>query len=107
MTTIEHILEVLSQMVGTPTFRRRFSAPQLLREPAEVERVRENLPSSLLPFMREENPGWWDIYALDMTDPLRERVVVWADNAVVAEWSSFDEFLKWIREELPGTSGSR
>ena len=100
----EHVLEILAAMVGTDAFRARLPNAHLLNEPAEIEEAREDLPASLLPFMRVEEPQWPDIYALDLDDHHRNRIVVWSDHAIVAGWNTMDDFLSWLRELPPRAS---
>ena len=98
---IEHVIEKLTPVIATHAFRDRFPIARLLRTPFERKAVCETIPPALLPFMIEELPQWPDIYAFDLTDPERDRVVVWSDHAVVAEWNTLDEFLNWIRSTPP------
>ena len=98
---IEHVVEQLTPVIATPAFRDRFPTARLLRTPSDCEAACEKTPPALLPFMIEEHPQWPDVYALYLADPELDRVVVWSDHAVVAEWNTFDELLDWIRSTPP------
>ena len=69
----------------------------LVQSEADIQRAKEMLPEVLLPFMTIEQSSWSDVYAFDFsTSP--PSVVVWADDAIVERWDSFDRFLHWARE---------
>jgi len=95
-----HVLDQLTPITRAQAFRDHFPGARLLRSSAEIDAARENLPPTLLPFMCEEQPQTQDIYALDQGNPGRDRVVVWNDHAIVAEWDSIDAFLHWLRERI-------
>jgi hypothetical protein len=87
----------LAAISDTESFRSRFPNSRLLRSAADIEQARRNLPANLLPFMFQEQPGSTDVYAFDLDDPNGNRVVVWNDHAVVADWASLAEFLAAMR----------
>jgi len=49
--------------------------------------------------MKEQQGGWFDIYAVDMRD---NSIVVWADHAIVQRWEVFDAFTNWLRQAKSG-----
>ena len=53
--------------------------------------------------MSEEQPGSTDVYAFDLQDEQGNRVVVWNDHAVVADWKTFEEFVDWVSRD-PSTA---
>lgn len=101
LARVQSACDAVGPMMDTPNFRTRFPTARLLRSVHEVETeaARARLPSTLLPFMAEDQARWADVYALDLEDRSEQRVVVWADHAVVAEWSTFDAFLVWVRDD--------
>jgi hypothetical protein len=93
--------EQFSELLSSEGFRRAFSDTRLLLSAPEITAARESIPASFLPFMREEQPSWPDIYAFDLDSTSPEfRVVVWSDHAVVMDWESFPIFIQWIREHI-------
>src|SRR5262245_51146258 len=70
----------------------------VLESEADIQRAKQELPAGLLPFMAIQQSGWSDIYAFDFsTTP--PSIVVWADDAIVERWDSFDRFLEWTKNE--------
>ena len=67
----------------------------LLESEVELSRVRERLPTGLVPFMTIEEPSWPDVYAFDFSTN-SPSIVVWSDHAIVRRWDSFESFLQWI-----------
>src|ERR1041385_4809727 len=68
----------------------------VLQSEADIQRAKEGLPEGLLPFMTIEQSGLSDVYAFDFsTTP--PSVVVWAGDAIVECWDSFDRFLEWTK----------
>lgn len=98
---IERALESLFAVADTPGFRKRFPKAQLLKTPVEIESAREVLPDELRPFMREDQLSPPDVYAFDLGDPLKGKIVVWNGHAVVADWESMDGFLEWALSGRP------
>ena len=69
-----------------------------MQSEADIQHAKEGLPEGLLPFMTIEQSSWSDVYAFDSsTTP--PSVVVWADDAIVECWDSFDRFLEWTKNE--------
>ena len=95
--------DVLAASVSSPAFRSRFPSARLLRSAEVIEAARRELPTTLLPFMSEEQPGSTDVYAFDLQDEQGNRVVVWNDHAVVADWKTFEEFVDWVSRD-PSTA---
>src|SRR5262245_19327195 len=94
-------LETLIKLLSTKLFRRNFNPSRLLLSVSNISSARENLPSGLLPFMPEEQWSSPDVYAFDLHSPGPEfRVVVWAGDAIVAEWWGFSDFITWICERM-------
>jgi hypothetical protein len=94
-------LEEFSALLASNGFGRAFGNTQLLLSTPEIATVREDIPSALLPFMREEQPSWPDIYAFDLDSKHPEfRVVVWSGHATVMVWESFTVFVQWVRERI-------
>ena len=94
-------VELFSELLSSEGFRRAFSDSRLLLSAPEIEAVRENIPASFLPFMRQEQPSWPDIYAFDIDSTSPEfRVIVWSDHAVVMDWESFPVFIQWVIEHI-------
>src|ERR1051325_4626729 len=90
-----------SALTVSAGFRRAFSDTRLLLSEPEIAAARESIPASFLPFMREEQPSWPDIYAFDLDSTRPEfRVLVWSDHAVVMDWESFPVFIQWVREHI-------
>ncbi len=95
------MFEEFSALLGTDGFRRAFPATCLLLSAPEIAAAREGIPAALLPFMREEQPSWPDIFAFDLdSDDPEFRVVVWSDHAIVMDWESFPVFLPWVRAHI-------
>jgi hypothetical protein len=93
--------EEFSDLLSSESFRRAFSDTHLLLSLDEIAAARESMPDSLIPFMREDQPSWPDIYAFDLGSKQPElRVVVWSDHAVVMDWESFPVFIQWIRDHI-------
>jgi hypothetical protein len=93
--------EEFSALRASEDFRRAFSDTRLLLSAPEIAEALESIPTALLPFMREEQSPWPDIYAFDLDSVGPEfRVVVWADHAIVMEWQSFPVFIQWVREHI-------
>jgi hypothetical protein len=71
----------------------------LISSVAEIRKVQQEIPEGLLPFMKEEQDRWWDIYAFELADTSPEySVVVWADHAIVERWKSFPAYTAWLRQ---------
>jgi hypothetical protein len=100
-TNTEQVFDRLTAVMATHAFQTRFPTARLLRTASEIEAARANLPVSLVPFMREDQQQWPDIYAFSADDRQRERIVVWSDHAIVAGWDTFDAFLDWVRGDPP------
>jgi hypothetical protein len=95
------MFEEFTSLLSTKSFRVVFSSAQLLLSTPEIAAARANIPAALLPFMREEQRTWPDIYAFDLdSDGPEFRVVVWADHAIVMDWESFPVFFQWVREHI-------
>jgi len=95
------MFEEFVSLLDTDGFRRAFPDTRLLLSAPEIAAARENTPTALLPFMREEQPSWPDIYAFDRTSDGPEfQVVVWSDHAIVMDWQSFPVFFQWVREQI-------
>ncbi len=95
------IFEELVSLLDTEGFRRAFPRTRLLVSASEIAATSEGIPAGLLPFMREEQAGWADIFAFDReSEPPEFRVVVWADHAVVMDWASFRVFYQWVQEQI-------
>lgn len=90
--------DAIADLMDTHAFRRRFSGMRLLRLSQDIRAIREQLPDAFLPFMTDSS----DVYAFDLGTRSGERVVVWNDHAVVADWPSFEAFVSWLR----GTPGA-
>jgi len=87
----------IAEVIGSPSVRDRFPSATLLRSSEEIEAASAGLPSGFLPFMTACQPTSKDVYAFESGDGDSEKVVVWNDNAVVADWSTFKEFIEWLR----------
>ena len=96
---VQAACDAIAEIMDTAAFRSRFSNVRLLRSVGEIEGARQHLPSALLPFMVEPQPESVDVYAFDSNDEIAPKVVVWNDHAVVWDWSSFELFMKWIRDD--------
>jgi hypothetical protein len=94
---VEAACNAVAAMMDTPAFRARFSTVRLLRTSQDIQAARKDLPHGLLPFMTEQQPASTDVYAFDLLNDNGERVVVWNDHAVVADWTNFDAFAGWLR----------
>jgi hypothetical protein len=95
------MFEEFSALLGTDGFRRAFPDTCLLLSAPEIAAARESISGALLPFMREEQPSWPDIFAFDLDSGSPEfRVVVWSDHAIVMDWESFPVFFQWVREHI-------
>jgi hypothetical protein len=89
--------EEFSNLLKSDGCRRVFPAARLLLSPREIAVERSSMPDAFIPFMREEQPSWPDIYAFDLeSDGPEFRVVVWSDHAVVMDWQSFPVFNEWV-----------
>src|ERR1700742_3286596 len=92
------MFEEFTSLLSTEGFRRAFPDNRLLLSASEIGVARESTPTALLPFMREEQLSWPDIYAFDLdSDGPEFRVVVWSDHAIVMDWQSFPVFFQWVR----------
>ena len=103
MTTATAV-KILETMIDTAVFRARFPNVRLLRTPAEIAEARKRLPQSLMPFMRDMNEwrqGCFTYYGIDLDDPNQNRVAVWSCDAIVFDWATLDDFIKWIHTPLP------
>ena len=90
-----------SALIASEGFRRAFDDTRLLLSAPDIAMARDSTPTAFLPFMREENPSWPDIYAFDLRGkPPEFRVVVWSDHAVVMDWDSCAAFIQWVREHI-------
>lgn len=96
-----------SKILATPIGRERFPNARLLDEPEEVERIRQELPPNLLPFMVVEQSTWTDVFAFDRGTGKPDRVVVWAGDAIVMDWDSLEAFVDWIGRRPPADSQNR
>ena len=77
---------------------RAFCNGVLLLSLVDIDAVREDIPDRLLPFLRDHNGQWPDIYAFDLDSQYLElRVVVWCDHAIVMDWNTFADFLRYVR----------
>ena len=95
------MFEEFASLRNTESFRSAFPHTRLLSSQSEITAARERIPITLLPFMREEQPSWPDIYAFDLNSAGPEfRVVVWSDHASVRDWENFPVFLQWVRERI-------
>jgi len=91
------LLGDLARLMLVHGFRESFPNACLLLSAQEVADARKTMPSTLLPFMRVlENQGP-DFYAFDLNDARGWRIVVWADHAIVEEWTTFADFLGFLR----------
>jgi hypothetical protein len=97
----EAACDAIAGVMDTPAFRSRFSGVRLLRSSQDIQAIREQLPDAFLPFMTEQQPASGDVYAFDLETQSGDRVVVWNDHAVVADWPSFKAFCNWLRGD-PG-----
>jgi hypothetical protein len=90
-----------SAILASEGFRRAFGETRLLLSADEIAAARKSIPDALIPFMREEQPSWPDIYAFELDSKRQEfRIVVWSDHAVVMDWESFPFFIQWVREHI-------
>lgn len=96
MTKNKHAIGKLAAIMATNDFRTRFLTACLLCTPSEIETARENMPTNLLPFIREEQTQLSDFYAFDLSALQNDRVVVRSDHAIVADWNTFHAFLSWV-----------
>jgi hypothetical protein len=95
------MFDEFASILSTESFRRAFPDSRLLLSASEIAAARESIPETLLPFMREEQPSWPDIFAFDLENDGPEfRVVVWSDHAIVMDWESFPVFFQWVRERV-------
>ena len=95
------MFEEFSTLLGTGGFRRAFPDTRLLLSASEIVAARESTQAAFLPFMREEQPSWPDIFAFDLDSGGPEfRVVVWSDHAIVMDWESFPVFFQWVCEQI-------
>ncbi len=92
LSAIHSVTEALS----TPAVRARFPGAEVLGKSPEAEAACAGMPVTLLPLFLERQQSTWDIYAFDLCSPEPQRIVAWNDHAVVAEWPTFDAFLKWM-----------
>ncbi len=94
-------LALPSEVVAAKDQLNRFCSSQgapgvVLQFEADIQRAKEELPEGLLPFMTIEQSSWSDVYSFDFsTTP--PSVVLWADDAIVERWDSFDIFLEWTK----------
>lgn len=93
---IETACNTIVKVMDDPTLRSRFPNVRLLRSSKEIEATRKSLPSVLLPFMIELQPTSADVYAFEVGDEVSDKVVVWNDHAIVADWSRFEDFVNWL-----------
>jgi hypothetical protein len=94
-------VQELSIIIASEGSRRAFGDTRLLLSAPEIAESRDSTPTGFLPFMRQENPSWPDIYAFDLCSELTEfRVVVWSDHAIVMDWKSFPVFIQWVRKHI-------
>jgi len=94
-------VEEFASLLQTENFQRLFPAARLISSVHEIVVTRKSTPNSFIPFMREEQPSWPDIYAFDLdSDGPEFRVSAWSDHAVVMDWASFPVFLQWIHESI-------
>lgn len=95
----------LSEMVALSKetqFREHFPKWSFMFTLAEVtEALTSDIDESYLPFAREVQNKWCDYYCFDQTDDAQEpKVVMFAEDAVVADWETLDLFLLWVREQI-------
>src|SRR5688572_20634616 len=96
---VEAACRELAAVMGAAAVRASFPKARLLQSSSEIDGASRQLPATLLPFMVDEQGQRSDVYAFDLEDSTADRVVVWNDHAVVADWNSFDAFLNWLRIE--------
>jgi hypothetical protein len=95
------MLDALCAFVDQDDFSRGFPTARLLLSSPEVKAARKRLPHKLLPFMRDDQRSWPDIYAFDLrSDGPEHSVIVWSDHAVVMRWPSFSDFFDWARAHV-------
>jgi hypothetical protein len=82
--------------LSIPAVRARFPGAEVPADSVEAETVCAGLPSELLPFLLEKQQSTWDVYAFDLSAPEAQRILVWNDHAFVAEWPTFDAFIRWM-----------
>ncbi len=87
-------------LLATPDFACRFGDANAV---TSADCIRElhalDCPSSIIPFMWVQQPGFRDYYGFS---PLAEStdecpVVVFADHAVVHDWPDWDSFVDWVK----------
>src|ERR1700677_1560474 len=118
------LIEEFTTLCSTQGFKQAFPAAKLLLSAPDIFKERENMDirenlgvavgpplpvewdtdfssSTLVPFLRDEQPQWPDTYAFDLESQGPEYyVVVWSysDPMVVHDWNGFPVFLRWMRE---------
>jgi hypothetical protein len=96
-TALRSACHAVAEALSISAVRARFPGAELLGDSVDGEAIRAGLPLMLLPFLVERQQSTWDVYALDLSETEAQRIVVWNDHAVVAEWSTLDAFLKWMQ----------
>ena len=87
-------LVTLSRTAG---FQSSFPRARFIHSIGDIRKARKVLPHRLTPFLLDERPKHTDYYCF--TGPVFDSgnaVVVFADHAIVGDWTDFTTFLVWL-----------
>jgi hypothetical protein len=131
--SFHHLLDEFKVLCSSPAFKQAFPLVRPLLTESEVTceqqciKARERLgvamrplpldqidylnqlPNTLIPFMRDEGRQFPDAYAFDLTTETPEyAVIVWtyADTMIVQSWKDFSTFFQWLREFITSPDGT-
>jgi hypothetical protein len=90
----------LETLVASPGFSAAFPSGRVAEGSDILAAWAGDLPEELVPFLCDVQAGWMDYYCFHRNGEIRQpAVLVFAHDAVVRDWASFEEFLAWIRQQ--------